>query len=157
MPNLNKVMLIGNLTRDPELRRTPSNAAVCNLGLAINRRYKNGAGEQQEETTFVDCEAWGKTAELLNQYLKKGRPVYLEGRLRLDQWQDAEGQHRSKLRVVVEEFQFIDSKQGGGEGGGHEYESAAPPARRSATSDVDDVMEGRRRISDDELRELLPF
>ena len=121
MPNLNKVMLMGNLTRDPELRHTPSNTAVVNLGLAINRRWRNQAGEQQEETTFVDCEAWGKTAELLNQYLKKGRPVYLEGRLKLDQWQDKDGQNRSKLKIVVEEFQFIDSRQGGGaegDGGG---------------------------------------
>jgi single-strand DNA-binding protein len=120
MPNLNRVMLMGNLTRDPELRYTPSNTAVANIGLAINRRWKDQQGQQQEETTFVDCEAWGRTAEVLNQYLKKGRPVYLEGRLRLDQWQDKEGQNRSKLKVVVETFQFIDSKQGAG-GGDDEY------------------------------------
>jgi single-strand DNA-binding protein len=117
MPNLNKVMLMGNLTRDPELRYLPSNMAVVGLGLAVNRRWRNQQGEQQEETTFVDCEAFGKTAELLNQYLKKGRPVYLEGRLKLDQWQDREGGNRSKLKVIVENFQFIDSREGGAGGG----------------------------------------
>lgn len=120
MPNLNRVMLMGNLTRDPELRYTPNNTAVANLGLAINRRWRDQQGQQQEETTFVDCEAWGRTAETLNQYLKKGRPVYLEGRLRLDQWQDKDGNNRSKLKVVVDTFQFIDSRQGGGSGGGHD-------------------------------------
>ena len=126
MPNLNKVMLMGNLTRDPELRYLPSNMAVVGLGLAINRRWRNQQGEQQEETTFVDCEAFGKTAELLNQYLKKGRPVYLEGRLKLDQWQDREGGNRSKLKVIIENFQFIDSREsgsgGGGGGGGGNYQ-----------------------------------
>jgi len=119
MPNLNKVMLMGNLTRDPELRYTPSNTAVVKIGLAINRRWRDQAGEQKEETTFVDCEAWGRTAETINQYLRKGRPIYVEGRLRLDQWQDKEsGSNRSKLLVVVETFQFVDSRGGEGEGGG---------------------------------------
>ncbi len=121
MPNLNRVMLMGNLTRDPELRYTPNNTAVANIGLAINRRWRNQqTNEWQEETTFIDCEAWGRTAETISQYLKKGRPLYVEGRLRLDTWQDKEsGQNRSKLKVVVETFQFIDSRQGGdGEGGG---------------------------------------
>ena len=127
MPNLNKVMLMGNLTRDPELRYLPSNVAVVGLGLAVNRRWRNQQGEQQEETTFVDCEAFGKTAELLNQYLQKGRPVYLEGRLKLDQWQDREGGgNRSKLKVIVENFQFIDSRQadGGGQGGGGGFQQS---------------------------------
>ncbi|MCC6682782.1 MAG: single-stranded DNA-binding protein [Phycisphaeraceae bacterium] len=115
MPNLNKVMLMGNLTRDPELRYTPNNLAVANLGLAVNRVwYNKQTNEKQEETTFVDCEAWGRTAEVLCQYLQKGRPVYLEGRLKLDQWEDKDGQKRSKLKVVVDQFQFIDSKQGQG-------------------------------------------
>lgn len=118
MPNLNKVMLMGNLTRDPELRYLPSNMAVVGLGLAVNRRWRNQQGEQQEETTFIDCEAFGKQAEVINQYLKKGRPVYLEGRLKLDQWQDRDGNNRSKLKVIVESFQFIDSREGGAGGGG---------------------------------------
>jgi single-strand DNA-binding protein len=118
MPNLNKVLLMGNLTRDPELRYLPSGMAVVNLGLAVNRRWKNQQGEQQEETTFVDLEAYGKPAETMNQFLKKGRPVFIEGRLRLDQWQDKEGNPRSKLKVVVDTFQFIDSGMGGRDSGG---------------------------------------
>ncbi|MFM9957018.1 MAG: single-stranded DNA-binding protein [Phycisphaerales bacterium] len=121
MPNLNKVMLMGNLTRDIEVRHTPNtNTAIAQIGLAVNRKWRTPEGETKEEVTFVDCEAWGRTAEVLAQYLKKGRPVYLEGRLRLDQWQDKEsGQNRSKLKVVVETFQFIDSKPGeGGPAGG---------------------------------------
>lgn len=120
MPNLNRVMLMGNLTRDPELRYTPNNnTAVAQIGMAINRKWKDQNGEQREEVTFIDCEAWGRTAEVLNQYLRKGRPVYIEGRLKLDQWQDKDGNNRSKMRVVVETFQFIDSKGGDdGEGGG---------------------------------------
>ncbi len=135
MPNLNKVMLMGNLTRDPELRYTPNtNTAVANIGLAINRRWRNTqTNEQQEETTFVDCEAWGRTAEVLNQYLRKGRPVYLEGRLRLDQWQDKDGQNRSKLKVVVETFQFIDSRGGEGEEGGPPAGATGGSAPRAAS------------------------
>lgn len=116
--SVNKVFLMGNLTRDVELRHTQSNQAVANLGLAVNRRFKTADGENREEVTFVDCEAWGKTAEVMSQYLAKGRPVFIEGRLKLDQWQDKEGNKQSKLRVVVESFQFVDSKGGGGEGGG---------------------------------------
>ena len=118
MPNLNRVMLMGNLTRDPELRFTPNNTAVCQVGMAINRRWKDPNGEQKEEVTFVDCEAWGRTAEVINQYLRKGRPIFIEGRLKLDQWQDKEGNNRSKLKVVVESFEFIDSKPADGSGGG---------------------------------------
>jgi single-strand DNA-binding protein len=142
MPNLNKVLLMGNLTRDPELRYLPSGMAVVNLGLAVNRRWKNQQGEQQEETTFVDLEAYGKPAETMNQYLKKGKPVFIEGRLRLDQWQDKEGHNRSKLKVVVDTFQFIDGGTGrsdgsGGAGGGSDYSDAdhsqdAAPAKRPA-------------------------
>lgn len=115
--NFNKVILLGNLTRDPELRHTSGNQAVANIGLAVNRRWRSPEGEQREETTFVDCEAWGKTAEVMCQYLGKGRPVFIEGRLKLDQW-EKEGQKFSKLRVVVENFQFVDSGQGRGQGGG---------------------------------------
>ena len=121
MPNLNKVMIMGNLTRDPELRYLPNNTAVVNLGIAVNRRWRDQqSGENREETTFVDCESFGRQAEVLNQYLRKGRPVYIEGRLKFDQWQDREGNNRSKLKVVVEQFQFIDGGGGGGggEGGG---------------------------------------
>ncbi|MCA9057537.1 MAG: single-stranded DNA-binding protein [Planctomycetaceae bacterium] len=115
MPNLNRVLLMGNLTRDPELRYLPSNMPVVNLGIATNRRWRNQQGESQEETTFVDCEAYGRTAEVINQYLRKGRPIFIDGRLRLDQWQDREGQHRSKLKVIVESFEFVDSRSGPGD------------------------------------------
>src|SRR6188508_3339676 len=128
MANYNKVLLMGRLTRDIELKYTPSNQAVANIGLAVNNRYKTKDGEDKEETTFVDCEAWGRTAEVLKQYLSKGRPVFIEGRLKLDQWQDKEGGNRSKLKVVVENFQFIDSKGGGGEGANN----SSPPTSRSA-------------------------
>jgi len=127
MANFNRVFLMGNLTRDVELKYTPSNQAVANIGLAVNRRYKTkDNGEQREETTFVDCEAWGRTAEVMNQYLAKGRPVFIEGRLKLDTWQDQNGGNRSKLKVVVENFQFVDSRGGGGGGGGGQQ--AAPAA-----------------------------
>ncbi len=112
--NFNKVFLMGNLTRDVELKYTPNNQPVAAFGIAMNRRYRTREGEDREDTTFVDCEAWGRTAEVMNQYLAKGRPVFVEGRLKLDQWQDKDGKNRSKLRVVVENFQFIDSRPSGG-------------------------------------------
>ncbi|MCH2144826.1 MAG: single-stranded DNA-binding protein [Phycisphaerales bacterium] len=118
MANFNKVLLIGNLTRDPELKHTPSNQAVASIGLAVNRNYTTKDGEKREETTFVDCEAWGRQAEVMSQYLAKGRPVMIEGRLKLDQWQDKDGNNRSKLRVVVENFQFLGGRGEGGGGGG---------------------------------------
>jgi single-strand DNA-binding protein len=110
MPNLNKVLLMGHLTRDVEMRALPSGMAVAAFGLAVNRRWKNQQGEQQEETTFVDIEAFGKPAETMSQYLRKGSGVFIEGRLRLDQWEDKDGGKRSKLKVVVDSFQFIDGK-----------------------------------------------
>lgn len=115
--NFNKVFLMGNLTRDVEVRQLPSGGSVANIGLAVNRRFKTQDGQAREETTFVDCEAWGRTAEVMAQYLAKGRPVFIEGRLRLDTWQDKDGGNRSKLKVVVENFQFVDSRGGGDEGG----------------------------------------
>ncbi len=118
MANYNKVLLMGNLTRDIELKQTAGNQSVAEIGLAVNRRFKDRDGNDREETTFVDCEAWGRTAEVMAQYLAKGRPVFVEGRLKLDSWQDQSGNKRSKLRVVVENFQFVDSKGSGGSGGG---------------------------------------
>jgi single-strand DNA-binding protein len=119
MANYNKVLLMGNLTRDIELKHVPSGMAVANIGIAVNDRWKDkDSGEWQERANFVDCEAWGRTAEVMHQYLAKGRPVFIEGRLKLDTWQDKDGSNRSKLRVVVENFQFIDSRGGGESGGG---------------------------------------
>ncbi|MEE2715549.1 MAG: single-stranded DNA-binding protein [Verrucomicrobiota bacterium] len=119
MPNYNKVILMGNLTRDPEVRYTSSGTAIAKLGIAVNRYWRNQEGQQQEETTFVDVDAFGKQAETIGQYLKKGRPIMVEGRLKLDQWDDKQtGQKRSKLGVTLENFQFLDSRSEGGEGGG---------------------------------------
>lgn len=110
MASFNKVILAGNLTRDPELRYTPKGTAIARLGLAINRRWRSETGELKDETTFVDVDAFGKTAETIAQYLKKGRPVLIEGRLRYDTWEDKQtGQKRSKLSVVLESFTFLDS------------------------------------------------
>jgi single-strand DNA-binding protein len=113
MANFNKVILAGNLTRDPELRYTPKGTAIAKIGLAINRTWKNEAGETKEEVTFVDVDAFGRTAEVIGQYLKKGRPILIEGRLKLDTWEDKQtNQKKSKLGVVAESFQFIDSNRG---------------------------------------------
>jgi single-strand DNA-binding protein len=119
--SFNKVFLMGNLTRDVEIKYTQANKAVANVGLAINNRYKAADGTMKEDTTFVDCEAWGQTAESLSKFLSKGRPVFIEGRLRLDTWQDkTDGSNRSKLKVVVETFTFVDSKpEGGGSNDGY--------------------------------------
>ncbi len=126
--SVNKVFLMGNLTRDIELKHTPSDQSVATIGLAVNRTFKTRDGESREETTFVDCEAWGRTAEVMSQYLCKGRPVFIEGRLKLDQWDDREtGKKRSKLKVVIDNFQFVDSRggDGGGSGGGRPAPAAA--------------------------------
>lgn len=111
--NLNKVFLGGNITRDIEVRTIGSGTSVAQIGLAVNRKWTDQAGEKKEEVTFVDCEAWGKTAEVMAQYLGKGKPVFIEGRLKLDQWEDKEGGKRSKLKVVVESFQFVGGKADG--------------------------------------------
>jgi single-strand DNA-binding protein len=114
MANFNKVILAGNLTRDPELRYTPKGTAIAKFGLAINRTWKNEAGETKEEVTFVDVDAFSRSAELIGQYFKKGRPILIEGRLRLDTWDDKQtNQKKSKLGVVMESFQFLDSQRSG--------------------------------------------
>jgi single-strand DNA-binding protein len=111
MANFNKVILAGNLTRDPELRYTPKGMAIARIGMAINRTWKSETGEAKEEVTFVDVEAWGRQAEVIAQYVKKGRPLLVEGRLRLDQWEDKNThQKQSKLKVVLESFSFLDTR-----------------------------------------------
>lgn len=129
MSSYNKVILLGNLTRDPEVRYTPSGSAVADLGLAINSSYTpKGGGEKREETTFVDVTLWGRTAEIAGEYLKKGRPVHIEGRLALDQWDDKQtGQKRTKLKVIGEGLQLIGGREGGGQH--EEPRRAAPPPR----------------------------
>ncbi len=139
MPNYNKVILMGNLTRDPEVKYTSGGTAIAKLGMAINRTWTNKEGQKQEETTFVDVDAFGRQAEVIGQYLKKGRPVMIEGRLKLDQWDDKQtGQKRSKLGVTLEGFQFLDSRGegGGGGGGGQGYQSDAPAAGASSARRV---------------------
>ena len=132
----NKVILVGNLTRDPQVRYTPKGMAVADIGLAINRTWFDQATNQKkEETTFVDVTLWGRHAEIAGEYLTKGRPVLIEGRLNLDTWDDKEsGQKRSKLKVVCESMQLLGSKEGGGGvgGGGQRAGGSAAPARRSA-------------------------
>ena len=141
MASFNKVILAGNLTRDPELRYTPKGTAVARLGLACNRKWKSETGEMKEEVTFVDVDAFGKTAETIGQYLKKGRPILIEGRLRYDTWEDKQsGQKKSKLSVVLENFQFLDSGAGRGEGAAEAPRpraaaGAAPAAAEPADSD----------------------
>ena len=134
MASFNKVILLGNLTRDPEVRYTPKGTAVTELGMAVNRVYTAENGEKREETTFVDVTLWGRTAEIAGEYLKKGRPVFIEGRLQLDTWDDKQsGQKRSKLKVVGEGLQLIGSRPsgGGGGGGGDEEGSSAPRSSKS--------------------------
>ena len=127
MASFNKVILVGNLTRDPELRYTPKGTAVGKIGLAVNRTWRTETGEQKEEVTFVDVDAFGKQAETIGQYMRKGSPILIEGRLRLDQWDDKQtGQKRQKLGVVVEGFQFLGGGQRNDAGGG------APAAPRPA-------------------------
>ena len=124
MASFNRVILVGNLTRDPELRYTPSGTAVTDIGLAVNDRRKNAQGEWVEETTFVDVTLWGRTAEIASEYLGKGAPALIEGRLKLDTW-ESDGQKRSKLKVIGEKLQLLSARgggQGGGGGGGGGYE-----------------------------------
>lgn len=133
MASFNRVILLGNLTRDPEVRYTPKGTAVTELGMAVNRVYTAENGEKREETTFVDVTLWGRTAEIAGEYLKKGRPVFIEGRLQLDTWDDKQsGQKRSKLKVVGEALQLIGARPGGGGGGGSGGDDEAPSAPRSS-------------------------
>ena len=124
MANLNKVFLMGNLTRDPELRYTPSGSPVCEFGLAINRSYKTSAGEQRDEVCFVDIVMWGRRGVVISEYFTKGKPIFIEGRLQYDSWETAEGR-RSRLRVVADNFEFL----GGGRGPGGDAAAQAPPDR----------------------------
>ncbi len=136
MASFNKVILAGNLTRDPELRYTPKGTAVARLGIACNRKWKSETGEMKEEVTFVDVDAFGKTAETIGQYLKKGRPILIEGRLRYDTWEDKQTrQKKSKLGVVLENFQFLDSGGGRGEGAAEAPRRARPPGAAPAAAE----------------------
>jgi single-strand DNA-binding protein len=154
MANLNKVMLIGNLTRDPELRVTPKGTAICQFSLAVNRKFRDEAGADREEVTYVDIEAWGKSGENIAKYCTKGRPLFVEGRLRLDQWEDkTTKEKRSRMKVVCDNFQFLGTgraeggapgAEGGGGGEQPRYNSPAPraggakPAAPAAQENLDE-------------------
>lgn len=113
MASLNKVLLIGNLTRDPDVRMMSNGRPVCNFGLALNRSYKDAEGNRKDETTFVEVESFGPRAEAIGKFFAKGRAIFIEGRLKLDQWESKEGEKRSALKVVLDSFEFVDSKQEG--------------------------------------------
>lgn len=150
MAALNKVILLGNLTRDPEIRVTGNNLTICKLGLAVSRNFTTRDGERREETTFVDIDVFGKQAEVIGKYMSKGRPLLVEGRLQLDQWESQSGEKRSKLKVVCENFQFIGGRSDGGSGGSQgqgDYESSSPQERSG----------GGDEPSGDDVDEDLPF
>ena len=145
MASFNKVILLGNLTRDPEVRYTPKGSAVCDLGIAINRSYTLDSGEKREEVTYVDVVLWSRLAEIAGEYLKKGRPIFIEGRLQLDTWDDKQsGQKRSKLRVIGETMQLLGGRPpgagGASEGGeSHPAKTAPPPKPQAGEPDDDEI------------------
>jgi single-strand DNA-binding protein len=148
MASFNKVILLGNLTRDPEVRYTPKGSAVCDLGIAVNRVYTTEGGEKREEVTFVDVVLWARLAEIAGEYLRKGRPVFIEGRLQMDSWDDKQtGQKRTKLRVVGESMQLLGGRPGGGAAGETAEEdrsagsktTAPPKSAKSAEPDDDEI------------------
>ena len=143
MASFNKVILMGNLTRDPELRYTPKGTAIARIGLAVNRVWKTETGETREEVTFVDVDAFGKTAETISQYLKKGSPILVEGRLRLHTWEDKQtNQKQSKLRVDLETFKFVGPANRGGDGGAAEAPRSRPaPAAAAAAAPAAEAAE----------------
>lgn len=163
MANLNKVFLIGNLTRDPELRYTPGGTAVVDFGMAMNRRWTpSQGGEKREEVTFVDVQAWARAAEVISEYCRKGNPIFVEGRLKLDTWEGRDGQKHSRLRVVVEEFQFLGSSQGqagnrrnAAQGAPRAPQQPSPAAQPPAAEDdvpaaaADDAPEGQFKVDDE--------
>lgn len=134
MASFNKVILMGNLTRDPQLKYLPNNTAVCEIGLAVNHRWRDNEGNQREEVCFVDLTAFGRRGETLNQYMSKGRPILIEGRLKLDTWTAQDGTKRSKHSVVIDNFQFVGSREGGsgGGGGGGGYDQGGYSQQRPA-------------------------
>jgi single-strand DNA-binding protein len=148
MASFNKVILLGNLTRDPEVRYTPKGSAVCDLGIAVNRVYTTEGGEKREEVTFVDVVLWARLAEIAGEYLRKGRPVFIEGRLQMDSWDDKQtGQKRTKLRVVGESMQLLGGRPGGATSETADEDrvatsagskTAAPPKSTKATEPDDD-------------------
>jgi len=156
MASLNKVFLMGNLTRDPELRYTPNGSPVCEFGLAVNRTYTTSAGEQREDTCFVDVTMWGRRGVVISEYFTKGRPIFIEGRLTYDSWETADGR-RSRLTVTAENFEFIGGRGGGssdrgesGQGGGRGAARRQPEQRTSPPPSEPPADEGFD-VADDEI------
>jgi single-strand DNA-binding protein len=136
----NKVVLMGNLTRDPETRTTPSGQTVTNFSLAVNRTWRGADGQQQEAVSYIDCVAWGKPGEIIAQYLQKGRALLVSGRLDQRSWDDKDsGQKRSKVEVIVEDFNFVDSGNGGGDGGSAPRTSSASTKQKKDDVQIDDI------------------
>jgi len=131
MPSYNKVLLMGNLTRDPELKYTQGGMAICEFGIAINSSYTRKSGEKVEEVFFFDCQAWGKRGEVIAEYFKKGKPIFIEGTLRQERWEDASGTKKSRIKVNVDQFQFVGGKRDDESFGG-------PPARETQPDVVND-------------------
>ena len=152
MASLNKVLLIGNLTRDPDVRMMSNGRPVCNFGLALNRSYKDGEGNRKEETTFVEVESFGPRAEAVGRFFTKGRSIFIEGRLKLDQWESKEGEKRSALRVVLDSFEFVDSKQDGSSSQPRTSESASSPQTEDSKCSTSPIVN-----KDDALDDDVPF
>jgi single-strand DNA-binding protein len=135
MASFNKCLLMGNLTRDPELKFLPSQTAVTEFGVACNRKFRTKEGEDREEVTFVDCTAFGKTAEVISQYMSKGKPIFIEGRLKFDSWEDkTDGKKRSKLTVIIENFQFVGGREQQGGGGDDTDQRTEYPRNRQTVA-----------------------
>ena len=156
MASYNKVILIGNLTRDPELRVTANGNSICKLGLAVNRTYLTKEGERREEATFVDIDAFGKQAEVISKYMRKGRSLMVEGRLKLDQW-ESDGQKRSRLGVVLENFQFLGGRDDAESSSGGSYEQSSPPARSAYSQTKPESSETNFSNDEDTLEDDVPF
>ena len=131
-----KVIIVGNITRDPELRSTPSGTQVCGFSVAVNRNYRDGSGEQKENVSFFDCSAWGKSGEIIAQYAKKGSGILVSGRLEQRSWEDKEGQKRSRVEIVVEDFNFVGGNAG--EGGGSSKGGSKASSQDVAPEDISD-------------------
>ena len=159
MASLNKVLLIGNLTRDPDVRVMTNGRPLCKFGIALNRTYKDSEGNRREEVTFVDVECFGPKAEAVGRFFTKGKPIFIEGRLKFDQWETDKGEKRSALRVVLENFEFIDSKQDSAQSqGAKPYEASNnSPATETAASADTETPSSASTESDPDLEEDIPF
>lgn len=158
MASFNRVVLMGNLTRDPEMRMLPSNTPVVDIGLAVNERFKDSSGEWKERANFIDCTAFGRTAENVNRFFSKGRPILIEGKLRWESWEDKEGNKRSKVKVVIDSFEFVgprDGQGGPGGGGGGGYSGSggrsSQPAGSRGGSTYDPDERGHEPIPEDDI------